>query len=84
MARCRSGNNCSNDGELTQKEYFSLIARSIGAPDVSKHVPFKVAYNAAFVLECAGHLFRTKKPPMVTRYAVWLMGRQTFFSADRA
>lgn len=76
--------NCSNDGELTQREYFDLIAKSIGCPPVTKRVPFKVAYRAAFLMECFGHLFKTKKPPLVTRYAVWLMGRDTFFSADKA
>lgn len=76
--------NCSNDGELTQREYFELLAEAAGAEPVSKHVPFKVAYRVAFILECIGHLFRLRKPPMVTRYAVWLMGRDTFFSAEKA
>ncbi len=76
--------NCSNDGELTQRMYFDLVARAIGCPPITKRVPFKVAYNAAFFLECCGHLFGWKKPPMITRYAVWLMGRDTFFSADKA
>lgn len=76
--------NCSNDGQLTQREYFDLIAKAIGEPPVTKRVPFKVAYRAAFVLECVGHLFKTKKPPLVTRYAVWLMGRDTFFTAEKA
>lgn len=76
--------NCSNDGELTQREYFNLVAESIGAPKVTKTVPFSVAYRAAFAMECFGHLFRLKRPPMITRYAVWLMGRHTFFSADKA
>ena len=76
--------NCSNDGELTQREYFDMLANALGAPRVTKTVPFKVAYHTAFWLECLGHLFRWKKPPMITRYAVWLMGRQTYFSAEKA
>jgi nucleoside-diphosphate-sugar epimerase len=76
--------NCSNDGELTPRQYFDMIAQAIGAQPVTRCVPFKVAYGTAFVLECVGHLFKLKKPPMVTRYAVWLMGRHTFFSADKA
>ncbi|MBN2560085.1 MAG: NAD-dependent epimerase/dehydratase family protein [Phycisphaerae bacterium] len=76
--------NCSNDGELTQRQYFNMIAEAIGAKPVTKRVPYKTAYCAAFVLECIGHLFRLKKPPMITRYAVWLMGRETFFSAEKA
>lgn len=76
--------NCSNDGELTQRQYFDMVAEAISAKPVTRRVPYKVAYGAAFVLECVGHLFKLKKPPLVTRYAVWLMGRDTFFSAEKA
>jgi nucleoside-diphosphate-sugar epimerase len=76
--------NCSNDGVLTQKQYFNMIAEAIGCPPVTKTVPYKVAYTAAFLFECFGHLFRTKKPPLVTRYAVWLIGRRSFFETRKA
>lgn len=76
--------NCSNDGAITQQAYFDLLARAIGAPPVQRHVPYGVAYRAGFVLECLGHLLRTRKPPFVTRYAVWLMGRRSYFSAEKA
>lgn len=76
--------NCSNDGVMKQKEWMNLLASELGAPPVTRHVPYKVAYYFAFFLECVGHLLRMKKPPMVTRYAVWLMGRRCFFSAEKA
>ncbi|MGE0480333.1 MAG: NAD-dependent epimerase/dehydratase family protein [Phycisphaerae bacterium] len=76
--------NCSNDGEITQMQYFDLLARACKAPAVSRHVPYKVAYTAGFVLECLGHLFRSQKPPFITRYAVWLMGRRSYFSSEKA
>lgn len=76
--------NCSNDGEITQQAYFDLWADALGAPRVRRKVPYKVAYAAGFILECLGHLFRSKKPPFITRYAVWLMGRRSYFSADKA
>ncbi len=76
--------NCSNDGEITQQEYFDLLARTIGAPSVKRHVPYRVAYNAGFFLECLGHLFNWQKPPFITRYAVWLMGRRSYFSTEKA
>ena len=41
--------NCSNDGELTQRQYFELVAAAAGAKPVTRRVPFKVAYGAAFV-----------------------------------
>ncbi|MBK9126490.1 MAG: NAD-dependent epimerase/dehydratase family protein [Phycisphaerales bacterium] len=76
--------NCSNDGAITQQEYFNLLARTIGAPPVTRHAPYKAAYFAGFVLECIGHLTRSPKPPFITRYAVWLMGRRSYFSCEKA
>lgn len=76
--------NCSNDGEITQQQYFDLLARTIGAPPITRHAPYKAAYFVGFVLECLGHAFKWKKPPFVTRYAVWLMGRRSYFSAEKA
>ena len=76
--------NCSNDGEITQQQYFDLLARAIGAPPVKRHAPYQAAYFVGFMLECLGHLFRWRKPPFVTRYAVWLMGRRSYFSAEKA
>ena len=69
---------------MKQKEWMNLLASELGAPPVTRHVPYKVAYNAAFVMECFGHAFKTEKPPLVTRYAVWLMGRRCYFSAEKA
>ncbi|MHC4985408.1 MAG: NAD-dependent epimerase/dehydratase family protein [Planctomycetota bacterium] len=76
--------NLSNDGEITQGEYFNKIAAAIGAKPVTKKVPYKVVYTAAFLMEFFGHLFGRKSPPLVTRYSVWLIGRKCFFSAEKA
>lgn len=76
--------NLCSDGDITQREYFNKVAECIGAKPVTRSVPYSLAYNAAFAMEIFGHLFRTKKPPLVTRYAVWLMGRRCFFSAEKA
>ena len=76
--------NCCNDGEIRQEQWMNKLAAALGAPPVKVHVPYKIAYNFAFLLECIGHLFKTQKPPMVTRYAVWLMGRRCYFSAEKA
>lgn len=76
--------NCSNDGEITQQQYFDLLARTIGAPPVTRHAPYKAAYCVGFLLECLGHALHQQKPPFVTRYAVWLMGRRSYFSAEKA
>jgi len=76
--------NLSNDGEITLAEYFNKIAECIGCGPVRRRVPYKVAHNAAFLMELVGHALHSRRPPLVTRYAVWLMGRRCFFSADKA
>lgn len=76
--------NCSNDGEITQQQYFDMLAKACGAAPVKTHVPYRIAYFAGFVLEVIGHLFNQKNPPKFTRYAIWLMGRRSYFSADKA
>ncbi len=75
---------CSNDGDITQQRFFDLLAAAAGAPPVTRHAPYRAAYLVGFLLECLGHALRLKKPPFVTRYAVWLMGRRSYFSAEKA
>ena len=42
------------------------------------------SFEDPFKKRVVGRLLRFKKPPFVTRYTVWLMGRDVFFSADKA
>jgi len=76
--------NCSDDGVLTLEQYYNAIADALGEPRPVKHIPYRLAYGLAFLLECWGHLIRRKSPPFVARYSVWLMGRRSFFSAEKA
>ncbi|MFW6145934.1 MAG: NAD-dependent epimerase/dehydratase family protein [Planctomycetota bacterium] len=76
--------NLSNDGVITQREYFEKIAAACAVAPPTRRVPYTVAYHAAFLMECFGHLVGRTTPPLVTRYAVWLMGRRCFFSAEKA
>ncbi|MHC5111477.1 MAG: NAD-dependent epimerase/dehydratase family protein [Planctomycetota bacterium] len=75
--------NVCHDGIMTQGQYFNMVAKALGEPPITKTVPYSVAYNAAFLMECFGHLFKTRKPPLVTRYAVWLIGRVCFFECKK-
>lgn len=76
--------NLSSDGDITLAEYFNKVAECIGEKPVKKKVPYKVAYNAAFLMELFGHLTGKKTPPLATRYSVWLMARKCFFSPEKA
>lgn len=75
--------NCSSDGRITQRGYFDLIAEALGTEPVRRRVAYGVAKKAAFMFELIGRLTGRKDPPMVSRYAVWLMGRHVFFSTDK-
>ncbi len=76
--------NCSNDGFLTQRQFFNLVAAACGAPPVLRRVPYRVAYSVAFAMECFYRMMGFSKPPLVTRYSVWLIGRRCFFDTTKA
>jgi len=76
--------NLSSDGAIQQREYINKIAERLGCPPVTRKVPYRVACGAAFLMELFGHALGRKKPPLVTRYSVWLIGRRCFFSSEKA
>lgn len=76
--------NLSNDGTITQRGYWDLIADAIDAPHVTAQVPFRIVFTAAFFLEAFGKLLRLGRPPLITRYAAWLIGRTCFYSTEKA
>ncbi len=76
--------NMSNNGVITQQELFDTYAKYLNCDPISKHVPFGLAYRAAFTMEILWKMFRSKTPPLGTRYAVWLMGRKVYFSIEKA
>ena len=76
--------NITNQGPITQREFLNLMAEACAAPPVQRKVPFRVAYNLAFLMETKGRLIRQSRPPWVTRYATWLMGRELVYSTEKA
>jgi nucleoside-diphosphate-sugar epimerase len=76
--------NVTNDGVVTQREYFNTYADALDLPRPTKHLPYRVAYAAATCLEAVFRLLRVRRPPFITRYATWLIGRQTFYSTAKA
>lgn len=76
--------NITSQGPITQREFFSLFARAAGAPPIRRKVPYRAAYATGYLLESIGRLLGREKPPMVTRYAAWLMGRKISYSTEKA
>ena len=76
--------NLSSEGAISQREFLDALTGLLGLPPVRWHVPFSVAFAAAFLCELPGRLVGLRKPPVFTRYAVALIGRSTRFRIDKA
>jgi nucleoside-diphosphate-sugar epimerase len=76
--------NVTNQGPITQRAFMNLLAEAAGAPPVRRRAPYRLAYAASFLFEAKGRLLRQKRPPWVTRYATWLLGRDLEYSTEKA
>ena len=70
--------------EITWKEYMDKIAEKLGVRRPLFSVPYPVAYSAAAVCEAILKLFRSKKPPIITRYRIANVGKDYHFSIEKA
>jgi nucleoside-diphosphate-sugar epimerase len=73
-----------NDERVTQREYFSAIARELGVPAPRWHIPYPLALALGGLAEWLGHMTGRQAPPPVTRYGVQLLGGENRFVIDRA
>lgn len=76
--------NATNDGAITQREWFDLWADTFKLPRPTVYVAYKIAFNAGLVMEALYRMVKARKPPLVTRYAAWLLGRPTFYVTGKA
>lgn len=83
QARGRVYNLCST-GEITQRDMVDTLTGQLGLPRIEKHVPFWLAMRFAFLKEAFAKLLGKKKPPAITRRAIYLIGRPTQFDIARA
>jgi len=70
--------------EITWKEYMDKIAEKLGVRRPLFSVPYPVAYSAAAVCEAILKLFRSNKPPIITRYRIANVGKDYHFSIKKA
>jgi nucleoside-diphosphate-sugar epimerase len=82
-AKGQAYNLCS-EGEVKQKDLLNALTDALSLPRVTKHVPYWLAIRWAFVLEALGKLLRRRKPPTITRRAIYLIGRSTQYSTQKA
>ena len=76
--------NVTSMGPITQREWLDLFADACGAPRPKRHAPYGIVFGVGFALEAWGRLIGRKRPPLITRYAAWLMGRDLSYSTAKA
>jgi 2-alkyl-3-oxoalkanoate reductase len=76
--------NVTDQGRITQREFLDLFAAACGARKPRWHQPYAAVYAFAFALEALGRLSGQSRPPLITRYATWLMGRAVSYSSAKA
>ncbi|MFO0950890.1 MAG: NAD-dependent epimerase/dehydratase family protein [Isosphaeraceae bacterium] len=76
--------NITSQGPITQKEFMGLFAAACGAPRIRRKVPYRITFAVALLFEAFGRLTGQTRPPLVTRYATWLMGRNLEYSTEKA
>ena len=70
--------------ESLSKSFIDLFADALKAPRVTRHVPYPLAYAGGFLLEIRDRLLMRERPPRVTRYGAWLLGRHLEYSTEKA
>lgn len=76
--------NITDQGPITQRAFFALWAEAAGAVPIRKRRSYRGVFAGAFLLEAHGRLTRSRRPPLITRYATWLMGRDVRYSTEKA
>lgn len=80
----QSYNITHDDRLVTQREYLSQFAQELGYRVRWRRIPYRIAFSGAYALEALFRLWQSQRPPFVTRYAVWLLGRDLVYSTKKA
>lgn len=76
--------NITDLGPITQAEFLAILAEVCGVPGSKRSHAYPLVFGAGFALEALGRLSRSRRPPLITRYAAWLMGRNLSYSTAKA
>jgi nucleoside-diphosphate-sugar epimerase len=74
----------ADERPITQAEYLRAIAGLIGCLAPRIHLPFAVADQVGRVMETTWHRLGKKHRPLLTSFAVHLLGRDQVFDTSRA
>ena len=73
-----------SDEPVTQREYLDAIASGLGAPPVSRRVPYRLALGIGISAEITARLLRREQPPPLTSFGVRVLGGENRFTIARA
>jgi nucleoside-diphosphate-sugar epimerase len=76
--------NITSHGRISQQAFLDIFADALGAPRVTRHVPYRLAFAGGFLLELQDRLLGRSRPPRITRYSAWLLGRRLEYSTLKA
>jgi hypothetical protein len=74
----------ADDGTRTVRDFLTSLARTLGVELGARNVPSFVARPIARVVEAAWRLFRVRRQPPMTRFAVDMMSSTVTVRTDRA
>lgn len=76
--------NVTSHEPITQRAFLDMLADALDVPRVTWRYPFWLAFYGGLSLELRERALRSKKPPRVTRYGAWLLGRYLSYSTEKA
>jgi 2-alkyl-3-oxoalkanoate reductase len=76
--------NITSHGPITQRGFLDLFADALQVPRITRQVPYNLAFAGGFLLEMRDRLLLRSRPPRVTRYGAWLLGRSLEYSTEKA
>ncbi|WP_206108011.1 NAD-dependent epimerase/dehydratase family protein [Paludisphaera soli] len=76
--------NVTSHSAITQRQFLDMLADAVGVPRVTWRYPYWYAFYGGYALELRERLLRNPKPPRVTRYGAWLLGRRLSYSTEKA
>ncbi len=76
--------NVTSHSAITQRRFLDMLADAVGVPRPTFRYPYWYAFYGGFALELRERLLRNPRPPRVTRYGAWLLGRRLSYATEKA
>lgn len=76
--------NISNGERVVLKEVIAKLFQELQMDFRYKHIPYRLAYSIAYLMEKKASLLRSKEEPMLTRYSVTVLSSSQTVNIDKA